>query len=89
MTVDANLVVSERQDALLVPTGALRNGTLWLVRDGKLHRQAVRVGVAGAVRSEILEGLEPDAQVVDAPTEDLREGRAARARPTDAKESAP
>jgi len=31
MTVDANLVVTERQDALLVPSTAIQKGALWLV----------------------------------------------------------
>lgn len=81
MTVDANLVVVERQDALLVPSLALQNGAVWIVADGKLHRQPVRTGVVGPVRTEIVEGLSPDASVVETPAEKLREGRAARIRP--------
>ena len=54
MTVDANLVVVERQDALLVPSSAIKDGNLWLVSDGRLHRQPVRTGVTGAVRTEIV-----------------------------------
>jgi RND family efflux transporter MFP subunit len=81
MTVDANLVVTERQDALLVPSVAIQKGALWLVADGRLHRQPVRMGVAGALRTEILDGLPPDAQVVTTPSEDLRDGAAVRIRP--------
>ncbi len=83
MTVDANLIVTERQDALLVPSTALQKGALWLVADGRLHRQTVRTGVAGALRTEILDGLSADAQVVAMPSEDLREGAAVRVRPSD------
>ncbi|WP_295457707.1 efflux RND transporter periplasmic adaptor subunit [uncultured Thiodictyon sp.] len=81
MTVDANLIVTERADALLVPSGALQNGALWVLADGRLHRQGVRTGVTGAVRTEVLEGLAPDAQIVATPTEELHEGAAARPRP--------
>jgi len=81
MTVDANLVVSERQNALLVPASAIQNGAVWVVSDGRLHRQTLRIGVAGGARSEILEGLAGDAQIVEMPTENLREGAAARIRP--------
>ncbi|MBK1724369.1 efflux RND transporter periplasmic adaptor subunit [Thiocystis violacea] len=83
MTVDANLIVTERQDALLVPSTALQKGALWLVADGRLHRQPVRTGVAGAQRTEILDGLPPDGQVVAMPAEDLRDGAAVRIRPPD------
>lgn len=80
MTVDANLIVAQRQDALLVPSTAIQKGAVWRVADGKLHRQSVRIGVAGAVRTEILDGLSADAQVVATPAEGLREGQAATAR---------
>jgi RND family efflux transporter MFP subunit len=81
MTVDANLVVVERQDALLVPSTALQDDNLWLVSEGRLHRQPVRIGVTGAVRTEIVEGLAPDARIVAVPVDTLREGAAARIRP--------
>ena len=81
MTVDANLVVTERQDALLVPSSAIQKGALWIVADGRLHLQPARIGVAGELRTEILDGLSTDAQVVVTPSEDLRDGAAVRIRP--------
>ncbi len=83
MTVDANLVVVERQDALLVPSTAIEDGHLWLVSEGRLHRQPVRTGVTGAVRTEIVDGLAPDARIVAVPIDTLREGAAARIRSPD------
>jgi RND family efflux transporter MFP subunit len=80
MTVDANLIVAERQDALLVPTSAVQNNAVWVVADGKLHRQPVRTGVAGTARTEVIEGLTADARVVESPSAELREGRHARIR---------
>jgi RND family efflux transporter MFP subunit len=79
MTVDANLIVAERSNALLVPTGAIQSGNVWVVNDGKLHRQAVRTGVAGTVRTEIVDGLAPDASIVAIPGDGLRDGRSVRA----------
>jgi len=73
MTVDANLIVAERPDALLVPSACVQGGNVWVVRDGRLHRQAVRIGVLGAERTEILEGLDPAAHVVVAPVDGLTE----------------
>ncbi len=45
MTVDANLIVAERDNALLIPATALQSDAAWVVNDGRLHRQPVRVGV--------------------------------------------
>jgi RND family efflux transporter MFP subunit len=80
MTVDANLIVAERQDALLLPATAIKDGAVWVVTDGRLHRQPVKTGVTGSGRTEILAGLTAGARVVEAPTEELREGRRARIR---------
>jgi RND family efflux transporter MFP subunit len=80
MTVDANLIVAERQDALLVPTSAVQNNAVWVVADSKLHRQPVRIGVPGATRTEIVEGLAADARIVESPSAELREGQRARIR---------
>jgi RND family efflux transporter MFP subunit len=80
MTVDANLIVAERANALLLPATAIRDGAVWVVAEGKLHRQPVKTGVAGNGRVEITSGLTADAQVVEMPTDELREGRSARSR---------
>jgi RND family efflux transporter MFP subunit len=81
MTVDANLIVAERANALLVPATAVQKDAVWTINEGRLHRQPVRIGVTGAGRTEILEGLAPDARIVDSPAPDLPEGRAVRLGP--------
>lgn len=80
MTVDANIVVARRDKVLLVPAQAVRDGAVWLLREGRLHRQAVQVGVVGAQRTEIRAGLDAQAQIVLAPDDQLVEDRRARAR---------
>ena len=77
MTVDANLIVAEHSDAILVPSAAVQAGNVWVVREGRLQRQPVKVGVLGTERTEILEGLGTDAHVVTAPIEGLAEGQRA------------
>ncbi len=81
MTVDANLIVAVRDNALLIPAAAVQGNAVWVVEDGRLHRRKVRVGVSGAGRTEIVDGLGPDARVVDSPSADLQEGRRVRVRP--------
>jgi RND family efflux transporter MFP subunit len=83
MTVDANLVVAERQNALLIPAAAIQDGAAWVAAaDGTLHRRTLRIGATGAARSEILGGLQPGDRVVEGTAAELREGRAARVRPS-------
>lgn len=78
MTVDANLIVAERPDALLVAATAVQGNAVWTVVDGRARKRPVRVGVTGSDRTEILEGLSPDARIIDAPPAELREGHAVR-----------
>ena len=79
MTAEVNIVVAERTNALLVPATAVVDGHVWIVRDGKLHRQPVGTGIGGEARIEILSGLAESDAVVDRPAADLKEGRPARA----------
>ena len=58
MTAETNIVVEQRDHALLVPATAVREGQVWIVRDGRLHRQPVRTGFSGETRTEIVSGLE-------------------------------
>ncbi len=78
MTVDANLIVSQREQVLQVPTAALQEGAVWVVRDGRLHRQPVTTGLASETRTEIVQGLADADAVVQTPGDNLREGRRAR-----------
>lgn len=64
MTVEANLVVARRADAVLVPTPAIRGGFVWTVDGDHARRQGVRLGAQGATQTEILQGLAPGVQVV-------------------------
>lgn len=80
MTVDANLIVAEREGALLVPSSAVGNGAVWVLRDGRLAHVPVSAGVASATQTEIRGGLAADDPIVVHPDDSLREGRRARAK---------
>ncbi|MFO0448556.1 MAG: efflux RND transporter periplasmic adaptor subunit [Pseudomonadota bacterium] len=81
MTTDANLIVEERREALLVPTNAVRDGAVWVVRDGRLARQPVTLGIGGDLRTEVRAGLDAAERVVAPLPEDPEEGRRVRIRP--------
>ena len=78
MTAEINIITARRENALLVPAGALAENRLWVVEGGKLVRRDVETGVRGAARVEILKGIPADALVVAAASDTLREGRKVR-----------
>lgn len=80
MTVEANIIVDERSNALLVPASAVVDGKIWLVRDGVAVKRPVTVGVTGDRNTEILSGLSDDDLFVVDPGAGLRDGRPVRPR---------
>lgn len=74
MTSEINIVVSRRDDALLVPVTALSGGTVWTVENGRAKRVAVEIGTVGREMAEIRSGLAPEAVVVGNPPAGLQDG---------------
>jgi len=69
MTVSIDIAVADRDRALVVPAGAVRDAasnTPWVLvlRDGNAVRQDVKLGARSATEAEIREGLEPASVVV-------------------------
>lgn len=89
MTMDANLIVSRRDGALLLPNRALQGDRLWLVAQGRLHRRSVVKGIVGADRTEIVSGLADGDTVVLSPSDALRDGQRAHGIPAPADSPAP
>ncbi|MCI3134668.1 efflux RND transporter periplasmic adaptor subunit [Phenylobacterium aquaticum] len=81
MTVEANLVIARRPDAILVPTRALREGAVWVARDGHAQRRAVQLGVQGVDRTEVTQGLAVGETVILDPPADLKDGARIAVRP--------
>lgn len=81
MTVEVNIIVTERPNALLVPATAVVNGHVWTVRAGRLQRQPVQLGISGELKIEIISGLTDGETIVVRPTDDLQDGRRARTSP--------
>ncbi|OJW25248.1 MAG: hypothetical protein BGO51_27915 [Rhodospirillales bacterium 69-11] len=91
MTVDTNIVVAERPDALLLPPDAVRHdapqggrpgpATVFRVTDGVARRVPVTPGATGPSAIEIREGIGPEDAIVRAPPADLADGMRVRVRP--------
>jgi len=83
--VDARITVEERDDALVVPSGALfRSGDDWavyVVEHGRARRRTVQVGARGERESAIESGLEEDALVVVYPSDEIADAVRVQPRP--------
>ena len=76
MSVDTNLLVEQHDNALLIPSIAIdKDNSVWLVENNKLHRQVVKVGIQSGARTEILEGLADQSQVVTSLNANFSEGQ--------------
>jgi membrane fusion protein, multidrug efflux system len=81
-TVRATLALDRRDNALLVPSRAVSGPAggraVYLVKDGKIVRRAVRVGSDMSGQSEILEGVADGDSVIVSSTSTIREGATAK-----------
>lgn len=74
LTLEVNIVVAQREHALLVPAAAVRQNAVWVVDDGQLRRMPVQTGIRGSDRTEVRAGLSDGACVVTDPPENLKSG---------------
>ncbi len=67
MTVETNIIVEERENALLVPSGTIREDRVYLLKSGQAVAQEVKVGARGIDQTEILSGIsDQDLVLLDA-----------------------
>jgi RND family efflux transporter MFP subunit len=79
LTLEVNIMVSEKQRTLLVPAGAIRDGAVWVVEAGRARKVAVTTGNRGTGETEIVSGVGEDACIVRQPRPDLEEGQRVKA----------
>lgn len=80
LTLEVNIVTAHDDAALLVPADAVDGGRVWLMRDGRAHRQAIVTGIIGARDAQVVRGLNKTDQVITDAPPDLHEGDRVRAR---------
>jgi membrane fusion protein, multidrug efflux system len=78
MTAETNIVLRKADNALLVPTGAVRQDTVWLVEDGRLSPRQVTFGAKAANEVEILSGLAEGDRIVADPAAGVKAGQVVR-----------
>jgi RND family efflux transporter MFP subunit len=67
MTAETNIITGEHKNALLLPTSAINQDAVWLVKDDRLIHQRVTVGAKGPEQTEILRGINVEDLVVKEP----------------------
>jgi RND family efflux transporter MFP subunit len=80
MTAETNIIIRETPEALLLPSGAVTQGNVWLVAEDKLVKRKVTIGARGLKETEILSGIEADDVIVLKPGAELKEGLTIRPR---------
>lgn len=74
MSVEANIVVREKDGALLVPAAAVTRDAVYVVEGSRAMRRPVTVGVRGTQAIEILSGLKEGERVVTPIPSELADG---------------
>jgi membrane fusion protein, multidrug efflux system len=78
MSVEANIVTQEKQNALLLPAEAILQDSIFTVVDGKLKRSKVEIGLRGTRMIEITGGVRDGERVVSPATTQMRDGQRVR-----------
>jgi multidrug efflux pump subunit AcrA (membrane-fusion protein) len=68
-----------KDKAVVIPSQAVQNGCVWLVRENKLVKATPQIGLTSVERVEVVSGLQPGDRVVISPVGSLREGQHVRA----------
>jgi len=76
MTGELAFVMAEKASAWVIPSQAVQSGVVWTVKDGRLARPQVQLGLKSIERVEVLSGLSAKDEVVisalDSPVEGKR-----------------
>lgn len=80
LTLEVNIITSERKGAVLVPAAAVTgDGHVWVVAQGRAASRAITKGADGANKVEITRGLRAGETVILNPPADLAQGQRLRA----------
>jgi RND family efflux transporter MFP subunit len=75
LTLEVNILASQRRNVKLVPADAVREGKVWLVDGARARRVAVQTGIHGIEKTEIISPLLDTACVIVDPPSDLKDGQ--------------
>lgn len=68
MTAENNIIIAEKEDVLLLENTAIDNDHVWIVDDAQtLQKRAIKKGIVGIEKTEVLEGITETDSIVDTP----------------------
>lgn len=88
MTGELAFIVQEKDQAIVVPSQAVRAGELWLLTGDRVEPRRVETGLRSVERTEITAGVNVGDRVVVSPADHLSKGRIVRALRIDPSEAA-
>lgn len=80
LTGEVSIVVGKRAAQALVPRRALRGSELFVVKNGRVERRLVQIGYVALNQVEIIEGVEPDEEVIVENLDQFKAGDRVRTR---------
>ena len=75
MTTENNIIIREEKDSLLIPTNVIVDDSLWIVKNKKLEKRKIKVGIKNIEKAQVLTGLDKNDLIVLNPKEDFEEGQ--------------
>jgi RND family efflux transporter, MFP subunit len=79
MTAECNILIAQRDHALLIPNTSIVNHGIWLIKHDETFYQPVTTGEKNADKTEILSGISDQDVVILNPPEKLQAGQKVRA----------
>lgn len=72
LTLEVNIMVAQREHAVLVPSSAIHESMLWVVENGKAKHLAIQAGIRGSDRTEIRSGVDAGVCIISDPPDGLK-----------------
>ena len=74
MSVEANIIIKEKKNALLVPAEALVGQSVFVIENSRLLRRPITTGIRGTRMVEVLTGLEVGDEIISPTKPAYKEG---------------
>jgi HlyD family secretion protein len=78
MTGELAFVMATKESAIVIPSQALQDGSVYVVLDNKIEKRNVNIGIRSIERLEIISGIDVGTHVVISPATDLNTGQIVR-----------